>query len=292
MIDKAGIYPDLPEADYHADPCPEPSLSNSIAKELVEKSPLHAWAMHPKFGGASRAPSSTLDHGSLVHELLLGRGPGITVVEANDWRTKAAKAARDEARDAGKTPVLAKAFLAAKKAAKALEAGLANRGVVFDGESEVTLVWQELAAAGPIWCRARLDHLKRPIIYDLKTTGIAETRAIERLIVNMGYDMQRAAYVRGLTALEPDLGGRVDFVFAFVETEFPYAINVAPLDGMLREYGERRWLDAVERWSSALRVNREARAADPSAPRSAGFHGYHNQGRFEAPGWLLARMEG
>ena len=91
----------------------------------------------------------------------------------------------------------------------------------------------------------------------------------------------------------PDLGGRVDFVFAFVETEFPYAINVAPLDRMLprvrRASVARRRGALVERAASEL-ARRARRTIGPTLGRGSIFH--HNQGRFEAPGWLLARMEG
>ena len=46
----AGIH-DIPPREYHADPCPAPSLSRSIAKLLVERSPAHAYAAHPRLGG-------------------------------------------------------------------------------------------------------------------------------------------------------------------------------------------------------------------------------------------------
>lgn len=46
MID-VGVH-DLDESTYHADPCAAPSLSSSIAKVLLFKSPLHARYCHPK----------------------------------------------------------------------------------------------------------------------------------------------------------------------------------------------------------------------------------------------------
>ena len=46
MIGKAGIYTLSAEA-YHADPCPEPSLSASIANVLLQRSPAHARIQHP-----------------------------------------------------------------------------------------------------------------------------------------------------------------------------------------------------------------------------------------------------
>src|SRR5690606_29585641 len=92
---------------YYADPCPEPSLSQSIAHVLLAKSPLHAWLQHPRLGGKARAATKAMDEGSLVHALLLGQDDQIVEVDADSWRTNAAKEQRDAARAEGKIPVLA-----------------------------------------------------------------------------------------------------------------------------------------------------------------------------------------
>jgi hypothetical protein len=52
VILTAGIH-DTTAVDYHADPCPEPSLSAHIAALLCARSPRHAWAAHPKLNPTS-----------------------------------------------------------------------------------------------------------------------------------------------------------------------------------------------------------------------------------------------
>ncbi|WP_242401117.1 hypothetical protein [Acetobacter okinawensis] len=52
IITTPGIY-DLPEAQYHADPCPTPSLSNSVARILLDESPMHAHFSHPRLNPES-----------------------------------------------------------------------------------------------------------------------------------------------------------------------------------------------------------------------------------------------
>jgi hypothetical protein len=47
-ISRPGIYLDVAANDYHADPCPAPSFTQSIAKVLLEKSPAHARLAHPR----------------------------------------------------------------------------------------------------------------------------------------------------------------------------------------------------------------------------------------------------
>ena len=72
-----GVYYDLPEHEYHSDPCDSPSLSASIAQTIVLESPAHAWLQHPRFGGKQIEPTKEMDRGTLVHALLLGKGRAI-----------------------------------------------------------------------------------------------------------------------------------------------------------------------------------------------------------------------
>ena len=51
---------DMPEADYHKDPSPTPSLSSSIAKLLVNESPYHAYRQHPRLRKQSPLPSEKI----------------------------------------------------------------------------------------------------------------------------------------------------------------------------------------------------------------------------------------
>jgi len=268
----------MSEADYHADPCEAPSLSSSMAKILLDQSPAHAWSAHPKLGGVRRPATAPMDRGTLIHRLVLDAGADLEIIDAVDWRTKAAREARDAARKVRRIPVLKREHDEAVEVADKIRANLAAQGVVFDGDRELACVWQEQTASGPVWCRGLFDHLKGATITDLKTSRSAHPKACVRHVLDYGYDVQRAAYVRALERAMPMLVGRVDLQFAFVETEPPYACTVARLDGTLREYGERRWIDACETWASCLRLN--------------SWPGYTlGPVRLEAPGWLMSTLE-
>lgn len=271
----------IDEAAYHADPAPEPSLSASMATTLLDRSPLHAYHAHPRLGGAKGEATAAMDRGSLIHKLVLGAGADLAIIDADDWKTKAAREQRDAAREDGKIPVLRHAHDDAQEATESIRASLRALEIELDGESEATIVWREHVLRGdPIWCRGRLDHFwSSGRILDLKTTSAgAHPKACARRLIDYGYDVQRAAYVRAVEMLCPHLRGRVDFLFAFVEVEPPYAVTVGRLDGMLREHGERRWSMAVQRWASCLRRNE--------------WPGYSSEiVTFESPGWLLSSME-
>lgn len=42
-ITTPGLYLEVPERIYHADPCPSPSLSASVANVLIDQSPSMFW---------------------------------------------------------------------------------------------------------------------------------------------------------------------------------------------------------------------------------------------------------
>ncbi|HET9797291.1 MAG TPA: PD-(D/E)XK nuclease-like domain-containing protein [Gemmatimonadaceae bacterium] len=242
--------------EYFADPCKVPALSSSIANILERQSPLHAWSAHPKLGGISRAPTKSLENGSLSHALLLDAGKGIEVIDAKDYRTKIAQEKRDAAREAGLVPVLEHEYKAATSVARTLRERFASVGISLDGDKELAALWTETARNGAeVQCRGMMDHLKLPVIYDLKSIRSANPEVCRRHVESYGYALQRAAYVSAVERILPEFAGRVDFVFVFYELEPPYAVTPIRLSGAFRELGERSWRRAVDRWEECLRTN-------------------------------------
>src|SRR5215472_5163605 len=102
MIDHPGIYPEMTIAEYFADPCPAPSLTQSLAKLLIARSPWHAKCAHPRLRDA--APEEEVEQyvkakaiGSAAHQMMIGRGKDIAILHFDSWRSGDAKKARDEA---------------------------------------------------------------------------------------------------------------------------------------------------------------------------------------------------
>lgn len=255
------------EEQYFADPCEVPSLSQSIAKLLLAKSPLHGWSAHPRLG---RAPaeddvsddeiedtSTALNDGKLLHKLMLGKGVDVVIVHADSFRTKLAREARDEAIAAGKLPYIAAKYEAIAKSAEILRDRCARAGYPLQGQSEVAIEWTEPGNDGPVVCRCRMDHvfINEGRILDVKKIRDAHPRKAARNFVEYGYDIQHAAYKRALQALRPHLCGRVDFTFLYLELSPPYAVVPAHPDGAFREIGENRWLTAVKVWERCLATN-------------------------------------
>lgn len=253
-----GLY-DMPAPAYHADPCQEPSLSSSIAKILCLSSPMHARMMHPRLNPqAVPEEAERFDVGEAAHAVLLEGAAAVQVIDAKDWRTNAAKDARDAARLAGKIPLLPHAWKDVEAMAIAARRQLLDhtdggQEMFRDGKPEQTLVWLE---ADGTWCRARLDWLRfsapGAAVDDYKTTGgSANPEAWTRTMFGLGFDIQVAWYRRGVRAVfEQDSS----FRFAVQETTPPYALSVVGLGPDALMLAEKKVLYALEAWRECLRT--------------------------------------
>lgn len=251
MITAAGIY-DLPAAVYHADPCPEPSLSSSIAKMLCLESAVHARHAHPRLNPAAADENGEhFDIGTAAHALLLEGSTTIAIIDAKDYRTNVAKAARDAAYADGLTPLLAGRWADVQALVGSAREQLAQHTdggaeMFLDGKPEQTLVWRE----DDVWCRARLDWLRLGAIDDFKTAESADPDRWARTMFACGFDLQAAFYLRGVKALT---GIDAVFRFAVIEREPPHALSVVGLSPSAMTIGEKKVLYALERWQQCLR---------------------------------------
>ena len=257
-IDKSGVY-HISMEDYQEDPCKIPSLSRSTIIDLISRSPAHAWWNHPKLNSDFKKDEGEkkFDIGQAAHSLLLEGIDNVTVIEADDWRTKAAKEARDQARIEGKTPLLLHQYeevkilveSAHKQILACKELGITD--LQADGDSEMSYIWQEEAT----WLRVRPDWVSkdRKIILDYKTTGnSANPSEVARLIVSMGYDIQAALYSRGVKAIH---GIDPKFIFIFQETKEPYLCSFVGLPPDFMEMGKQKVEYGIFLWQECMRSN-------------------------------------
>jgi hypothetical protein len=226
---KPGLYFDLPEDEYRADPCNPPSLNQSVAKVFLEKSAWHARAAHPKLGHYDkRAATKQMDRGTIIHALLLGQKlDNVTILSADNYKKKDTQKERDAAKELGHLVILKREYDALIDGLPLIIKNLAEADIVLDGDSEVVAVWDSEIREGEIVsCRSRMDHIKDSgaLLIDLKCTDSANPKYIEKHIVDMNYDVQGACEVEAIETLFPDLTGRVRFADVFIECEFPFFV--------------------------------------------------------------------
>lgn len=259
-VSAPGIYA-LSEDAYHADPCPAPAFSSSIAKILLDSTPLHAWTAHPKLNPnwESKAEAK-FDQGSACHALLLEGINKIKIIEAENWRTKAAQTARDEARRGGLIPMLEHeskeviAMCSAKKSAIDDNKDLIGVGFPGGGLAEHSIIWNDEEFG--LWCKGKPDWLsnQHDLMLDLKTTGkSANPIAWAKAMLAIGADIQAALYIRGLKAVDPSANPK--FVFMVQESDPPYASSFIGMNPAFVSLGMDKVEIAMRIWAECLRKN-------------------------------------
>lgn len=252
---KPGFYNDIPADRYHADALgDEPSLSSGVARILMRESPLKAWHSHPRLNPGYRENNDAkFDLGTAAHAMMLEDDESsIVIVEADDWRTKAAKEQREAANAAGKTALLARHFDAVEVMVEAARKFVASSEIADlwnadDAASEVT----GIAVDGGVRLRCRFDRLSiaRSFLGDYKTTGNVEPEAFSRLMVSMGYHFQDAFYSRCARILGI---ARPRFVFLAQSTEPPHECSLHGCDPALLEIADAEVELAIGMWRACL----------------------------------------
>jgi hypothetical protein len=251
VILSQGIH-DIPDIEYHADPAPEPSLSRSIAKLLIETSPAHAFAGSPRLTGAAPTHEATdaMDIGSAAHRIFLHGQDDIAVIPFPTYQSKDAKAQREAARQAGLIPLKAADYEHALRIVDALEDFRVRTGAFTGGKPEQTLIWQDTGH----WGRCKVDWLPHEAgapLWDLKTTaGFAVEKVWSRAAFEGAADMQAVHYARGAEIVrgEPPDG----MLFCVVEQSAPYGIKVFSLSPAALEIGQAKCAEARARWVECL----------------------------------------
>jgi hypothetical protein len=258
-----GVYEDIPDEVYHADPVKGGSLSSTGARQLLPPSCPAKF----RYGQQHRAkPKREFDLGHAAHHLVLGTGPELVIIDADNYKTKAAQEAQAAAHAAGQVPLLPHEYDVVEDMAAALMADPVASVVLKPGtgRAELTLVWRD--AATGVMKRSRIDYLKDPmpdgrvLVVDYKTARSAEPSAIERAIYERGYHQQLDFYVSGVTEL--GLARRPVPVLVVQEKTPPYVVTVGQI------------VQTAMNWGGVL--NRTATAIYAECQRTNYWPGYTN----------------
>lgn len=266
---KPGIYPGLPMAEYLG----LPAMSASVLRETVDRCPAAGWFTSWLNPARARDDTAATDAGSIAHEILLeGSESCCDVIDPNEhptektgaiptgWTNKSIRRARDDARAAGKIPVLLADMARIRSMVEAARSFIDTlrdtEPRIWDafqpagGASEVTLVWQE----GETLARMRPDRLSNDakLIVDAKITGrSAEPGAWGRSqLFGLGYHVSASWYRRGVRALcDVDC----DYVFLVIEDEPPYLCSLVGVDPAWLSLGDSVITIGLRIWEKCAR---------------------------------------
>jgi len=266
-ITEPGVY-EIDEATYFGS---DHALSCSGAKLLLPPScpAKFFWQQdHPVY-------KDVFDYGSAAHRVALGSGPDIEIIDAGclqrladeaetpklkklygdtalkgdpeNFLTSAAKAAKENARAAGKIPVLRHVYAEVTAMADAIRRHtLANALLNPEyGHAEQSLFWHD--AETGILLRSRLDVLRDKVggplmTPDYKTADSADPDTFARSAASFGYHMQDAFYSDGAAALGYE---KPRVLFVVQEKSAPYLVSVVELDYEARRAGRLRYRRAI-----------------------------------------------
>lgn len=290
-----GIYPGMPMAEYLA----LPAIGSGVICTTVERCTAAAWYIsHLNPHRQIDDPSKESDAGTLAHALVLeGNDELVWVIDPADypgkrggipdgWTNDAIRAARDDARGAGRIPVLRNQWARIKAMADSARAfidSLRNDEPAVwrafqdgGGDSELTAVWDDHG----VLCRMRHDRINTDRALDVNLKFVSRSAHPDGFarsgLMGMGYATGAAWYRRGMRAAY----GVDDPVTAFivVEQEPPYLCSHVGLDPSWIAYGDMRVKWGMAQWRGCIARNR--------------WDGYPTRAAYpEMPGYLLAQME-
>ena len=256
-ITEPGIY-DLTMAEYHDEPCAEPSISSSGLRTLLNDCPALYWWSSPMNPKRPIVEKKHFSLGKAAHDFdLVGLEQFLVtnyvLAEDCNLRTKAGKAERDEALADGLNVISYGDFETVKAMRAALHAHEFAAASFTDGLAERSLVWRD--AETGVMLRCRPDWLPTALrhIPDYKTAISAKPRDFARRVWEFGYHMQAALYLDGIAAVTGERP--LSFYFVVQEKTAPYLVTCITLDATAIEWGRIQNRAAIHRFATCLETD-------------------------------------
>lgn len=246
-----GIYYDLPEEEYRADP----AIANSDIRRIL-KSPLEYWTyswMNPNKPVQNKTDAMIL--GSALHCFILEQDkffeeyivlPNKLEMDSDFFRQESmagdfgdnfempkTKTAKTFKYVGGKNVIKQSDFHLIRNMAQYLNTLPVVKNVFKGGNAEVSIFWRDEETG--LMCKCRPDYLTDKYIADYKS--INSINNINYSIVDGDYYMQQAYYLQGLKAVTDC--DHNNFIFIFQQKEAPHLVRNKSFNEELVEYGEQ-----------------------------------------------------
>jgi len=217
-----GVYADIRNADYHADP----ALGSTSLKTLATRTPAH-W-LHERDNPVHK---DAYDLGTVAHSLILeGDDFGVEVIDVEDKRGHKWSVPAEEARAAGKIPLKTSEWDMVRTMRDSVMAH-PDAALAFTGhKAEHSVFWEEDGLA----LKCRPDAWHADLLVDLKTDVSADPRDFRKKAFDIGYHQSAAHYTDGVLAAT---GYELPFIFVVIEKAPPYLVSVIELDTSFVELG-------------------------------------------------------
>jgi hypothetical protein len=237
-----------------------------LCKILIEQSPLHARQAHPLLAvpvehdeeETAEKYVKALAIGNAAHLVMMGRGKKLAIIDARDFKSKAAQLDKQAAIQRGEEPILRKHYFTAHAMTLAANLQLASipgcERAFKDGDGEVVIANCE----NSLWLRSMIDWITPDLreVWDLKTISMsASPYNTGKLMAAAGWHLQAAMHERILDALDPDGAGRRRYFYVAQENEQPYALTVNEIGEAALTIGRKQIDYAVTIWRRCMETS-------------------------------------
>lgn len=231
----------MTEAQYRAHPA-----INISALKAFKRSPLHA-----KHGfEEERDPSDAMKIGSLLDHRILGTEYLWTTSPYDDFRSKEARAWRDDQDHRGVTVFKQDEIEQVDGMVAAVRAHPVAARLFSKGSAQRTLIASYTSPGGKTCDRkCMVDWVPdgRDVLVDLKKTRNASPFGFGRQIMDLSYHAQAAYYldIWKQTFLEAQSRG---WIWVCVEDVKPYAVAVYTASPEMLDHGDKLWRSWINQW--------------------------------------------
>lgn len=249
-----GVYSadELSLEQYHLDIAPGGSLSSSGARALLDPgcpAQFNYDRQHPK------PVKREFEVGTAAHHLVLGEGPDLVRVDADEWRTAKVKAEVAAIRERGAIPLKPDTYQQVQDMADALRRDQLAGPLLVPGRGtpEQSLYWADPNTG--VVCRCRPDWLMElpdlTVCVDYKTTRDASPRGVSKAIGDYDYHQQAAWYVDGIQHV---LGKPARFVLVAQSKTAPYLVTTRELTQADLDIGRAKNAKALRVYAECTRT--------------------------------------
>ena len=221
------------------------AMSAGMAWRMVTECPLLAWHHSPFNPSYEPERARHFDVGTAAHLAILEPDElhkRVEVIEADDYRTKLAKEARDSAYFHGMIPLLHADLEMVYAIGHAIEL---QCDLFQGGTAEVTYVWDW----DGVPCKARVDYVanRRPrvmLLIDLKTAFSSSPAAFQRAMLRDGHHLRAAWYLDGY-AHSVATDDKVSYRYVVVGKDEPHIVSAFEIGPRSLEWGRRLYRRAL-----------------------------------------------
>lgn len=248
-IETRNLVYGMPAPEYHG----AEGLGSTSIKTLSDPDISMAEARHMM---STDEHKRVYDVGTLGHSLILEGSLDDLVarIDADSYRSNAAKEARDQAYNDGLIPINnaeVDTILTPVEAMRDAVMGHPVAGPLLTGhQAEVSLFWEQ----DGVPCKGRLDayHPDRGMVVDLKLLRSARPSDVQKQISDLGYYIQAAHYLNGVREVT---GFTPDWLFVTAQKTEPYTVSVHRLHPDALQAAQHRISYALHRWRDATSTN-------------------------------------